>query len=335
MQNFVDEVRMEVSSGHGGAGAVSFRREKYVPKGGPDGGDGGRGGDVIFQVSRSLRTFSHLNMKHAYRAKNGQPGMGARRHGGDGEPVVIEVPPGTVVRDHQTGQILKDFSSWDEQRWVFLQGGAGGKGNYHFRTSRRQAPRFSQPGLEGQEREILLELNLIADLGFVGLPNAGKSSLLQALTNARPEVGAYPFTTKTPHLGMMKIAGRDIVAADIPGIIEGASRGAGLGFRFLKHISRTASLVFLVDLSDEDPVRSYRILEREIREYGRGLEKKKRIILGTKADLDEDGLMAGHLREELEEPVYSVSSYARQGLEEVRKLFLGIVDEHLRSPEES
>ncbi len=315
---------MEVSSGHGGAGAVSFRREKYVPKGGPDGGDGGRGGDVVFQVRKNLRTFSHLNMKHAYRAKNGQPGMGGRRHGSDGEPVVIEIPPGTILRDYRTGQIIKDFYAQEEIRWVYLQGGIGGKGNYHFRTSRRQAPRFSQPGREGRENEILLELNLIADIGFVGLPNAGKSSLLQALTNARPEVGAYPFTTKIPHLGMMRIADRDIVAADIPGIIEGASQGAGLGLRFLKHISRTASLIFLVDLGDEDPVRSYRILEREISEYGRGLEKKRRILLGTKSDLDEDGMMADHLQQELGMAVHPVSSYARQGLEQVRKLFLEI-----------
>lgn len=321
MQSFVDEVRLEVSSGHGGAGAVSFRREKYIPRGGPDGGDGGRGGDVIFQVKSNLKTFSHLITKHSYRAKNGHPGMGSRRHGSDGEDAVITVPPGTLVRDGETGEVLKDLS-FEGESWIFLKGGLGGKGNYHFKTSRKQAPRYSQPGLPGSGAVIRLELNLIADIGFVGLPNAGKSTLLKVLTNANPEVGAYPFTTKIPNLGVLRIGSQDIVIADIPGIIAGASQGAGLGFRFLKHIARTASLVFLIDVNDQEPLKTYETLIREISEYGRGLEKKSRIVLATKTDQDPDHLMVDHMREHIIDPLYPLSAMTHQGLEEVKKVFL-------------
>jgi GTPase len=324
MQGFVDETRVEVYSGDGGAGSVSFRREKYVPKGGPDGGDGGRGGDVIFQVKNNLKTLSHLNHKHVYKGQNGEPGKGRRMHGKNGEPVVIAVPPGTMIRDYQTGEILKDFSeNADGLEWMFLKGGEGGLGNWHFRTARKQTPRYSQPGKPGQYAELKLELNVIADIGFVGFPSVGKSSLLKALTNANPKIASYPFTTKIPNLGMLRLGDKDVVLADIPGIIEGASHGLGLGFRFLKHISRTACLAFLIDLGEPEFPDTYAKLLVELDAYNPELLKKKRLIIGTKLDME----CARENLQELkkmhpEHEVIAVSVFSREGLEDLKMAML-------------
>ena len=285
MFGFSDETYIDIASGNGGNGSVSFRREKFVPKGGPDGGDGGRGGDIVFVVKKNLRTLAHLKIIRSFRAENGRNGSGARCYGRDGRDMEIPVPEGTVIKDAQTGEIIKDLTGID--RYVFLQGGRGGLGNWHFRTSTRQAPRFAQPGEKGIEMRVGLELLVIADIGFVGFPNAGKSSLMNMLTNARSKVAPYPFTTKIPQLGMMRLNDQDVVLADIPGLIEGASEGAGMGFKFLKHISRTGGLAYLIDCSQPDFLDRYDKLRAELGAYSEDLLEKKEIIIGTK--LDEDG----------------------------------------------
>ncbi|MBB6479031.1 GTPase ObgE [Spirochaeta isovalerica] len=320
MQGFIDETRLELFSGNGGPGCVSFRREKYVAKGGPDGGDGGVGGNVVFEVKKNLKTFSHLNAKHTFKAKNGQPGMGRRMHGKDGEDVIIAVPPGTIIRDYESKQIIKDFSeNIDGEQWVFLQGGRGGLGNWHYRSSKKQVPRYAQPGIPGQYAEIMLELNMIADVGFVGFPNAGKSSLLRELTNADPKVGAYPFTTKIPNLGMLRIADKDVVLADIPGIIDGASHGAGLGLRFLRHIARTAGLAFMIDLSDPGYLDAFEHLKKELEEFESSLLRKQRIIIATKTDVEGTEESLKELQKKYpDEKIIPISVFARTGLEEVR-----------------
>ncbi|MDP3177548.1 MAG: GTPase ObgE, partial [Spirochaetaceae bacterium] len=259
MIKFADEATIVVSSGKGGDGCVAFRREKYVPFGGPAGGDGGRGGDLVFEVRSNLRTLAQLRYQQTFKAENGQPGMGKNMHGRDGADTVVAVPPGTILRDADSGELVKDFGSrsrgaaksGEGDRWVFLKGGNGGWGNTRYKNSVNQAPRTFQPGKPGSTVRLRVELQLMADIGFVGFPNAGKSSLLDHFTNARPKIAPYPFTTKIPNLGMLKVHERDIVLADIPGIIEGAHDGAGLGIRFLRHISRTSALAFLIDLSDE------------------------------------------------------------------------------------
>jgi GTP-binding protein len=324
MLGFADETYIDVSSGNGGPGCVSFRREKYVPRGGPDGGDGGRGGDVIFVVKNNLKTLLHLKQKRNFNAKNGQPGMGRRKHGSDGDHAVIAVPPGTLIKDAETDEILQDLT--DQEEWVFLRGGLGGKGNYHFSTSTNQAPRYAQPGLPGQERRLHIELNLIADVGFVGFPNAGKSSLLSALTNAHPKIGDYPFTTKIPNLGVLEFHGHDIVLADIPGIIEGASHGAGLGIKFLKHIYRTKVLVFMVDLSDENYLAAFDLLKKELEQYAPELLERPRLLVGTKLDLYEAEQALEKLSQAFpRETVCGISTFTRKGLDEFIKLTAGRV----------
>lgn len=285
MFGFSDETYIDVKSGDGGAGCVSFRREKFVPKGGPDGGDGGRGGDVVFVVKDNLRTLGHLKMVRVYRAENGRGGQGARMYGRDGRDIEIPVPPGTVIKNADTGEVIKDLTG--ETRYVFLKGGKGGLGNWHFRTSTHQTPRFAQPGEKGEAMRVGVELLVIADIGFVGFPNAGKSSCLNLLTNARSKVAGYPFTTKIPQLGVMRIWDNDVVLADIPGILEGASEGVGMGFKFLRHISRTKGLAFLVDLSDENYLNSYLVLKAELEKYSPSLSQKRAILVGTK--IDEEG----------------------------------------------
>lgn len=323
MKGFVDEVTISVASGKGGAGAVSFRREKYIPKGGPDGGDGGRGGSVFFQTKRNLKTLAHLHFKRNYHAGNGQPGGGRKKHGLDGKDVIIEVPPGTLLRDLQSGEVIKDLTG--EEKWCFLKGGLGGKGNVHFKSSVKQTPRYAQPGLPGEEREIRVELNMIADVGFVGFPNAGKSSLLDFATNAHPVIASYPFTTKIPNLGVLYVKEQDIILADIPGIIEGASRGAGLGFRFLKHISRTAVLAFLIDLSDSNYEKAFDLLCEELRRYSPELLEKKRIVIASKTDLDEGGEHFKRLQALLpNEELFPLSVFARTGLNEIALKLLSL-----------
>ena len=326
MRGFIDETVLVVSSGNGGAGAVSFRREKFVPKGGPDGGDGGRGGDVLFRIKQNVKTLSHLTVKHAWRAANGEPGKGGNRFGKDGAPVIIEVPPGTVIKDPDTGEILADLTQ-SEGDFVFLKGGIGGKGNRNFKSSVNQAPRYAQSGKPGEERRIKVEINLIADIGFVGFPNAGKSSLLDALTNARPEIAPYPFTTKVPNLGVLSVRGETLVLADIPGIIEGAGEGAGLGFKFLKHISRTKALAFLIDGSDSRAPETFPLLLNELRRYGSGLSGKPRVVIVTKTDLPESAAAFEELKKSLpEEMVLPLSSFTREGLETVALTFLKLAE---------
>ena len=293
MSLFVDEATIFAASGNGGNGCVSFRREKYVPRGGPDGGDGGRGGDIRFEVRDNLKTLSHLRMHPHFKAENGADGSGRQKHGSDGDDAVIAVPPGTVVRDAETGELLADLTTTGMD-WTLLKGGRGGWGNVHFKRSDRQAPRFAKPGLPGEERKLRVELRVIADVGLVGFPNAGKSSLLAALSNARPKVGAYAFTTKIPNLGHIRRDDGELVVADIPGIIEGAHEGHGMGLKFLKHIIRTKVLLYLVDLGEEsaDPemfLETVRLIEHELQEYDPVLLQRPTIIVGNKTDLIIDG----------------------------------------------
>jgi GTP-binding protein len=285
VNRFVDEALIEVSSGDGGAGSVHFRREKFVPRGGPDGGDGGDGGNVLFEVRQNLKTLSHLKMQKIFRAENGRGGGGQRRSGHRGRDVRIAVPPGSLVKDPGTGRILRDLSEKGDS-WLVLKGGRGGKGNWHFRSPTRQAPRFAQGGGKGSARQLLVELNLIADIGLVGKPNAGKSTLLATLTNARPKIAPYPFTTKDPYIGVFASGDDELILADIPGIIEGASHGAGLGLRFLKHVNRTRALVFLIDLGEPEPGRTFEVLKAELGSYDPRLLERPRLLLGTKLDLE-------------------------------------------------
>ena len=324
MFGFSDETYIDVASGNGGNGCVSFRREKFVPKGGPDGGDGGKGGDVVFVVRDNLRTLGHLKMVRSYRAENGRPGQGARCFGRNGADVEIPVPPGTVIKDAQTGQVIKDLTG--EERYVFLKGGRGGLGNWHFRTATRQTPRFAQSGEPGTEMRIGVELLVIADIGFVGFPNAGKSSLLNLLTNARSKVAGYPFTTKIPQLGAMRYDGQDMILADIPGIIEGASQGAGMGLKFLRHISRTKALAFFIDLSDENCLDSYDILSRELADFAPALLEKPQVIIASK--LDEDGAeqRLEDLRARLAgREIHPLSIYMDETVEQVKQAFIHVV----------
>jgi GTP-binding protein len=315
---FVDETLIEVSSGDGGSGAVHFRREKFVPRGGPDGGDGGNGGDAVFLVQRNLKTLSYLKMRRVFRAENGRPGGPKRMHGRRGEDVEITVPPGTIVREADTGRVLKDLTE-ENERWVFLEGGRGGRGNARFATSTRQAPRFSEPGRAGRSASVRAELALIADVGLVGKPNAGKSTLLSVLTNSRPKIGAYPFTTKIPHIGVLTGSEGQMLLADIPGIIAGASLGAGLGLRFLRHVGRTRLLAFLIDLGDPSPAASFEMLLQELRAYGHGLADRPRLIVGTKLDLPEAQGRLEELRRELPgENLVGVSAHTLQGTAELR-----------------
>ncbi len=317
MQGFADETYIDVSSGRGGDGHVSFRREKYVPKGGPDGGDGGKGGDVVFVVKENLKTLVHLRKKRIFKAENGENGKKARKHGKNGQDAIIEVPPGTLIKDSETDKILADMVNTG-QSFKIASGGSGGNGNWHFKSSIKQTPRYAQPGKPGQEFRLHIELNIIADIGFVGLPNAGKSSLLRRITNANPEVAAYAFTTKIPNLGVLRLGGTDIVLADIPGIIEGASEGAGMGIKFLKHISRTRALIFMVDLSDEKFLEAFDILLKEIKSFSDDLFMKKRIIIGTKTDLEGTEEHLKELKAKYPgEKIIGISTFAEDGLKDL------------------
>jgi GTP-binding protein len=328
MVKFADEALIEVSSGKGGNGCAAFRREKYIPLGGPSGGDGGRGGDLIFEIRRNLRTLVHLRYKQHFKAKTGGDGEGNKRFGKDGEDCVIALPPGTVIRDADTGELIRDFGLETEGRFVFLKGGNGGWGNVHFKTSTNQAPRTTLPGQPGETRRIRVELNIIADIGFVGFPNAGKSSLLDYFTNARPKIAPYPFTTKIPNLGVLRVDEEsDIILADIPGIIEGASDGLGLGIRFLKHISRSAGLAFIIDLSDDDFLNSYEKLTVELANFSSELSAKDRVIIANKLDLPGTKERLEELRARYPEfTIIGISVHNRWGLEQVRDAFIGMVN---------
>ena len=290
---FIDETEISVTSGRGGDGAVSFRREKYVPKGGPDGGDGGHGGSVVLAVDAHARTLLDCREQPRYLAQNGRAGSGNQRSGKDGADLEVPVPAGTVVKDAANGEVVADLVQAGETFFA-ARGGRGGRGNQHFATPTHQAPRHAEPGEAGEERWLELELKLIADVGFVGPPNAGKSTLLARVSRARPRIADYPFTTLEPHLGIVVLdEERQFVAADLPGLIEGAHRGKGLGLQFLRHVERTRAIALLVDASAESPRDQVAEIERELGQYSPALLEKPRVTVLTKADLLAPELHAG------------------------------------------
>jgi GTP-binding protein len=282
---FLDESKIIVRSGDGGDGAVAFRREKYVPKGGPAGGNGGKGGDIVFIADRNLNTLLNFRYKREFVAESGKPGANSLKDGKDGKPTIIKVPVGTIIRDAESKDILADFDD-DAKEVILLKGGRGGKGNSNFATPTNQAPRFAEDGKPGKELNLLLELKLLADVGLVGFPNAGKSTFISAVSAAKPKIADYPFTTLTPNLGIVKYSDFDsFVIADIPGIIEGASEGKGLGIRFLKHIERTKILLILIDVTDEEFQDTFEIIKSELEEYGELYSSKQVLVCFTKLDL--------------------------------------------------
>jgi len=287
MSNFIDRVKIFVKAGHGGAGCVSFRREAYVPKGGPDGGDGGKGGDVILVADKQLGTLIDLKYQQHYYADKGKQGRGKQQSGSSGEDTIIRVPVGTIVSDVETRTLIVDLNTEGQQYFIAL-GGRGGKGNAFFKSATNQAPRHAQPGEDGEEQWLYLELKLLADVGLVGLPNAGKSTLISRISAAKPKIADYPFTTLSPVLGVVKPEGRmSFVVADIPGLIENAHKGAGLGFEFLRHVERTSILLHMVDVSGMvpgDPVDNFKKINRELELYSEALLKKYMAVAATKTD---------------------------------------------------
>ena len=319
--NFIDYVKIYCRSGKGGAGSMHFHRAKYVPKGGPDGGDGGRGGHIILRGNRNLWTLLHLKYQKHIQATDGGKGGESRSFGKDGEDRIIEVPCGTVVYDGDTGEWLTEIKEHGEQV-ILLKGGRGGLGNWHFRTATNQAPRYAQPGEPAQERTIIMQIKVLADVGLVGFPNAGKSTLLSVVSAAKPEIADYPFTTLTPQLGIVSYRDdRSFCMADIPGIIEGASEGKGLGLRFLRHIERNAVLLFLVPACTEDPKHEYEILLSELEKYNPQLLTKARILAVSKADtMPEEDVkkIVAQLSKAYSIPVVAFSSVSGQGISELK-----------------
>jgi GTP-binding protein len=320
--NFVDYVKVHVSSGKGGAGSRHLRREKYVPKGGPDGGDGGRGGHVIIKADKNLWTLFHLKFKRHFRAEQGQSGGKSTSTGADGADVYVDVPLGTVVRDKETNEILFELTEDGEER-IIAKGGRGGQGNAHFKSATMQTPRFAQPGEDPEERDIILELKILADVGLVGFPNAGKSTLLSVITAAKPKIGNYEFTTLKPNLGIVEYRDHQtFVMADIPGIIEGAAEGKGIGHRFLRHIERNSTLLFLIPADAPDIKEQYEILVDELRRYNPELLDKERLVAISKSDMLDSELkaeMKAILDKEFKEiPYMFISSVAQQGLTELK-----------------
>lgn len=322
---FADRARIYVRSGKGGDGFVSFRREKYVPAGGPDGGDGGRGGDVIFEVDEGLNTLIDFRNKRKYKAEDGEPGNKKNCRGKDGKDIVLKVPQGTVIREAESGKVIIDMSG-DNRRVVFLKGGRGGNGNQHYATSTMQAPKYAQPGQPARELELLLELKVIADVGLVGFPNVGKSTLLSRVSNARPKIANYHFTTLNPNLGVVDLEGTGgFVIADIPGLIEGASEGVGLGHEFLRHIERTKVIIHIVDAAGtegRDPVADIYAINRELEAYNPEIAKRPQVIAANKIDAiydnGQDPVEA--IRKEFEPKgiaVYPISAVSGQGVKEL------------------
>ncbi len=317
---FIDEAQIHIKAGDGGNGCVSFRREKFVPKGGPDGGDGGRGGSVIFIAESDKDTLLDFAGKHHWHAPRGESGMGKKMAGKNGEDLIIPVPVGTLIFDADSGTLLTDLNK-PKKRIIIARAGRGGRGNWHFRSPTNQVPRYAEPGTEGQERNLKLELKLIADVGLVGMPNAGKSTLLRAVSAARPKVADYPFTTLDPQLGIVDLRGdRRMLFADLPGLIEGAQAGAGLGHAFLKHIERTNVIVHLLDLYPPDgsnPADNYRTIRAELESFSPLLATKRELVVANKVDLsiEEDGAIE-KLRAELpDKQVLAISGASRIGLD--------------------
>jgi GTP-binding protein len=317
---FVDRVTIEVQGGKGGNGCMSFRREKYVPHGGPDGGDGGRGGSVIIVAKNGVNNLSSLAHHRFWRAPNGAPGSGANKHGKSAEDLTIEVPPGTLLIDAKEGFTLKDLTR-DGETVVAARGGASGKGNTHFKSATNRAPRDTTPGGEGEKRELLLELKVIADVGLIGKPNAGKSTLLSRLTKARPAIADYPFTTKHPNLGIVSASGdRQFVMADIPGLIEGAHAGAGLGHEFLRHIERAGILIHLVEpmpADESDPLENYRVIRSELSQYDAQLAERPEILVVSKAELPGAEEIRDQIAAESGQGVLLISAVTGQGLNQL------------------
>jgi GTP-binding protein len=317
---FIDQAKIWVKAGDGGHGCVSFRREKFIPKGGPDGGDGGKGGDVYFRAVENLDTLLDFAGKHHWQAQNGQPGSGNNRHGANGQDLIVKVPPGTLIYDTDLNLLLKDLNEIGLEARVCLAG-KGGRGNKAFATSTNQTPRYAEQGKEGQQRNIRLELKLIADVGLVGMPNAGKSTLISRCSAARPKIADYPFTTVEPVLGIVELSGfRRFVMADIPGLIEGAHAGAGLGHEFLKHIERTTILAHILDImpaDGSDPAENYKTVRSELERHSEALARKQEIIVANKIDLDPDGRIVQDLRSKLDKDIHSVSAVTGEGIKEL------------------
>src|SRR6478735_8755907 len=332
---FIDRAKIKVKAGDGGNGVTAFRREKFVPRGGPSGGDGGRGGSVWLESDEGLNTLLHLRYNPEHKAERGRHGEGSNRHGKDGEDVTVRVPVGTQVFEAGSNELLFDFTE-PEQRYTAAKGGKGGWGNAHFATSTRRAPKFHYSGRPGGERELQLELKLIADVGLVGFPNAGKSTLISVISAAKPKIADYPFTTLEPNLGVVDMGDfRTFVVADIPGLIEGASEGAGLGDRFLRHVERTKIIFHLVDVSSQsgrDPVEDYKIINRELAAYNEDLAKRPQMVVATKIDaLDEPERLAALKKQATKDkkPFFAISSATNVGIKElVRAVSLRLFDDH-------
>lgn len=329
---FIDEVKIIVISGHGGPGAVTFRREKHVPFGGPDGGDGGHGGSVYFIADEGVNTLIDFRGKKVFKAEDGEPGAGRQLNGKSGEDQILKVPVGTIIKNAETGAIIADLTEHD-QRVIVAEGGNGGRGNLNFKSSTNQAPRIAQPGLPGVELSIELELKLLADLALVGLPNAGKSTLISAISAARPKIADYPFTTLEPNLGVVSFGERSFVVADIPGLIEDASEGKGLGIKFLKHIERTKALVHLVDVSwclDEyEAFEQYVTVRTELEKYSENLAYKRELVCLTKIDAmteEEIAKFQHFFEEQLDKKVLPISGVSGRNIDNLKALMIKCID---------
>lgn len=326
---FIDYAEIEVQAGKGGDGLVAFRREKYVPAGGPAGGNGGWGGSVIFEASAQLQTLLDFRYSRLFKAEDGQRGGPNNCTGANGKDILVEVPCGTVIYDVETEQMIGDLTE-DKQKLCIAKGGKGGLGNKHFLSNRNRAPEYALPGLEGEQYQLRLELKLIAEVGIIGLPNAGKSTLISSLSSARPKIADYPFTTLVPNLGVVrKPTGDGTVFADIPGLIEGAHAGVGLGHDFLRHIERTKILIHLVDVTAEDPVGDYQIIEQELAAYGRGLSDRPQIVALNKidaVDLETVAAITKQLKPLHSGQIFAVSAVARKGLDEMLQSVWTVLD---------
>ncbi len=331
---FIDQVKVYIKAGDGGKGCVSFRREKFIPRGGPNGGDGGRGGHIIFRATGNINTLLDIRYRQQYLAKKGQHGMGKDMHGKNGGDLMIPVPLGTLIKDAETEEVLHDLVV-DGQEFIAAKGGRGGMGNAHFKSSTRQAPRFAQPGEPGEDMTLFLELKLLADVGLIGLPNAGKSTLISSISSARPKIADYPFTTLIPNLGVVKHGDyKSFVIADIPGLIEGAHKGTGLGFQFLRHVERTSLLLHLVDISEMaegDPVENFRKINKEMELYSPKLITKPQAVAATKLDIKGNGEKLDSLAEYCKDKHYDffpICAVTGDGLKDLIKYLATKVDEH-------
>lgn len=326
---FIDYAKILIKSGDGGPGHISFRREKFAPKGGPDGGNGGKGGDVIFHTDPHMSTLLDFKYHRHYMAKNGEPGQKSRKSGKDGKDIVIKVPCGTVINDAQTEELIADLHEPNYDCTLAI-GGKGGKGNAEFATPTNQTPRYAQPGMPGTEMEIILELKLIADIGIVGYPNVGKSTLISVISDAKPKIADYPFTTLTPNLGMVRVAeSKSYVVADIPGLIEGASDGKGLGHLFLRHVERTKVLLFLIESTSENPKTDYKVLLNELTKYNPEMKHKNKIICFSKSDLVDEPTKKKLIKTKfpgVKESTLIISAPMMENLDELKWALWGMVE---------